>query len=210
MEVGSKRADCNRRSERCLCKFRIRDGVRVCRTVEVQETGSARTRYWRRAKFWFRRGIRVGNRGAQSGKRPEFLILPQSSPESSQKREAACCPPPKARDLGDLFEYKLKDRVTIRKNQSALVPILQSRIDAEKVSVWNPSESSALRALWVNNTSDLTLDGGSFNVLEGEAFAGEGLMDPIKPGEKRILSYAADLGVLVDAKRKPRTSTSPR
>ncbi len=105
-------------------------------------------------------------------------------------------------ELGDLFEYKLADRVTIKKNQSALVPILQSRIDAEKVSVWNPSESSVLRALWVNNTSDLTLDGGSFNVLEGDAFAGEGLMDAIKPGEKRILSYAADLGVLVDAKQK--------
>lgn len=107
-----------------------------------------------------------------------------------------------SRELGDLFEYKLKDRVTIKKNQSALVPILQSRIEAEKVSVWNPSESSVLRALWVNNTSDLTLDGGSFNVLEGDAFAGEGLMDAIKPGEKRIMSYAADLGVLVDAKQK--------
>jgi hypothetical protein len=107
-----------------------------------------------------------------------------------------------SRELGDLFEYKLKDRVTIRKNQSALVPILQSRIDAEKVSVWSPSESSVLRALWLNNTSDLTLDGGSFNVLEGDAFAGEGLLDAIKPGEKRILSYAADLGVLVDAKQK--------
>jgi hypothetical protein len=106
------------------------------------------------------------------------------------------------RDLGDLFEYKLQDRVTIRKNQSALVPILQTRIDAEKVSVWNPSESAVLRALWVDNTSDLTLDGGSFNVLEGDAFAGEGLMDPIKPGEKRLLSYAADLGVLVDAKQR--------
>jgi hypothetical protein len=106
------------------------------------------------------------------------------------------------RDLGDLFEYKLQDRVTIRKNQSALVPILQARIDAEKVSVWNPSQTSVLRALWVDNTSELTLDGGSFNVLEGDAFAGEGLMDPIKPGEKRLLSYAADLGVLVDAKQK--------
>ena len=105
-------------------------------------------------------------------------------------------------ELGDLFEYKLKDRVTIRKNQSALVPILQSRIDAEKVSVWNPSQSSVLRALWVNNTSNLTLDGGSFNVLEDAAFAGEGLMDAIKPGEKRLLSYAADLGVLVNAKQK--------
>jgi hypothetical protein len=106
------------------------------------------------------------------------------------------------RDLGDLFEYKLQDRVTIRKNQSALVPILQARIDAEKVSVWNPSESSVLRALWIDNTSALALDGGTFNVLEGDAFAGEGLMDTIKPGEKRLLSYAADLGVLVDAKQK--------
>jgi len=106
------------------------------------------------------------------------------------------------RDLGDLFEYKLPDRVTIRKNQSALVPILQARIDAEKVSVWNPSQTAVLRALWVDNTSDLTLDGGSFNVLEGDAFAGEGLMDAIKPGEKRLLSYAADLGVLVDGKQK--------
>jgi hypothetical protein len=107
-----------------------------------------------------------------------------------------------SQEVGDLFEYKLKDRVTIRKNQSALVPILQSRIDAEKVSVWNPSENSVLRALWVDNTSNLTLDGGSFNVLEGDAFAGEGLMDAIKPGEKRLLSYAADLGVLVDSKLK--------
>jgi len=106
------------------------------------------------------------------------------------------------REVGDLFEYKLKDRVTIRKNESALVPILQARIDAEKVSVWNPSDTSVLRALWLNNTSDLTLDGGSFNVLEGGTFAGEGLMDAIKPGEKRLLSYAADLGVLVDAKQK--------
>ena len=108
----------------------------------------------------------------------------------------------KTQELGDLFEYKLQDRVTIRKNQSALVPILQSRIDAEKVSVWNPSDASVLRALWVDNSSGLTLDGGSFNVLEGDAFAGEGLMDAIKPGEKRLLSYAADLGILVDAKQK--------
>ena len=107
-----------------------------------------------------------------------------------------------SQELGDLFEYKLKDRVTIRKNQSALVPILQTRIDAERVSLWNPSQDSVLRALWVDNNSNLTLDGGSFNVLEGDAFAGEGLLDAIKPGEKRLLSYAADLGLLVDAKQK--------
>jgi hypothetical protein len=103
--------------------------------------------------------------------------------------------------LGDLFEYKLKDRVTLKKNQSALVPIVQTDIEAEKVSLWSGTSGSGrpLRAIWMKNTSSLTLDGGSFNVLESEVFAGEGLLDPIKPGERRLLSYATDLGVLVEA-----------
>ncbi len=111
-------------------------------------------------------------------------------------------------DLGDLFEYKLKDRITIHKNESALVPIVQAHVGAEKVSLWNPSLGSArpLRALWLTNSSALTLDGGSFSVLEDEAFAGEGITDPIKPGEKRLLSYAADLGVRVEA----RTDSAPQ
>ena len=104
--------------------------------------------------------------------------------------------------LGDLFEYKLKERVTIRKNQSALVPILQTDIAAERVSLWSESLGVArpLRALWVDNASSLTLDGGSFSVLDRDTFAGEGLVEAIKPGEKRLLSYATDLGLLVDTK----------
>jgi hypothetical protein len=107
-----------------------------------------------------------------------------------------------SQDLGDLFEYNLKEAVTIRKNQSALVPILQSRIEAEKVSLWNERVGRAVRALWVTNSSGLTLDAGTFNVLEQETFSGEGLMDAIKPGERRLLSYAADLGVRVGSKRE--------
>jgi hypothetical protein len=105
--------------------------------------------------------------------------------------------------LGDLFEYKLKDRVTLKKNQSALVPIVQTDVEAEKVSLWSGTSGSGrpLRAIWMKNTSALTLDGGSFNVLESEVFAGEGLTDPIKPGEKRLLSYATDLGLLVEAQQ---------
>ncbi len=104
-------------------------------------------------------------------------------------------------ELGDLFEYKLKDRVTLKKNQSALVPIAQTEIDAEKISLWNGTTGSGrpLRGLWLKNTSPLTFDGGSFSVLENEVFAGEGLTDPIKPGERRLISYATDLGLLVEA-----------
>jgi hypothetical protein len=109
-------------------------------------------------------------------------------------------------ELGDLFEYKLKDRVTLKKNQSALVPIAQTEIEAEKVSLWSGTSGSGrpLRGLWLKNTSPLTFDGGSFSVLENEVFAGEGLTDPIKPGERRLLSYATDLGLLVEAQTNSR------
>jgi hypothetical protein len=59
-----------------------------------------------------------------------------------------------------------------------------------------------LRALWLNNTSGLTLDRGTFNIQEDSTFAGEGLLDPIRPGEKRLISYAADPAIQVDSQQK--------
>jgi hypothetical protein len=111
-------------------------------------------------------------------------------------------------DLGDLFEYRIKEPITLRKNQSALVPIINAGIGAEKVSLWNRQGGSGrpLRALWLTNSTGLTLDGGSMTVIDAEAFAGEGLVEPIKPGEKRFVSYAADLGLLVSTT----SDTTPR
>lgn len=104
-------------------------------------------------------------------------------------------PQTEAKGLGDNFEYKLKQRITIGKNQSALVPILQSKIEAEKVTLWTVGEDNVLRALWINNTSGLTLDSGTFNLLDADAFAGEGVVETIHPGEHRLISYAADPAV---------------
>jgi hypothetical protein len=106
-----------------------------------------------------------------------------------------------AAPLGDLFEYRIKEPVTLRKNQSALVPIVNTEIAAEKVALWNRGAGGGrpLRAVWLSNGSGLTLDGGSISVIDGNAFAGEGLIGSLKPGERRLLSYAADIGVLVSS-----------
>jgi hypothetical protein len=100
-------------------------------------------------------------------------------------------------ELGDLFEYKLKDPISIPKNRSSLVPIVQAEIAAEKVSIWNDRAGSPRpqRALWLTNSSGNTLDGGSFSVMEEDTFAGEGIFDPIRPAEKRLVSYALDLAL---------------
>jgi len=130
---------------------------------------------------------------------PPPLPSPVSLEEARARGQAAAS----GQELGDLFEYKLKDRVTLKKNVSALVPIAQTEIETEKVSLWSGTTGSGrpLRGLWLKNTSPLTFDGGSFSVLENEVFAGEGLTDPIKPGERRLISYATDLGLLVEASK---------
>jgi len=136
------------------------------------------------------------------------MVTPPPPPSVANLEEARAMGEAAAsgQELGDLFEYKLKDRVTLKKNQSALVPIAQTEIEAEKVSLWSGTSGSGrpLRGLWLKNTSPLTFDGGSFSVLENEVFAGEGLTDPIKPGERRLLSYATDLGLLVEAQTNSR------
>jgi hypothetical protein len=97
----------------------------------------------------------------------------------------------------DFFEYALTKPVTIHKNESAMVPILQQDLPAEHVTLWSPNGSTPLRTVWLENTSNLTLDSGSFSIFESGEFAGEGLLDPIHPGERRLLSYAADQAMRV-------------
>jgi hypothetical protein len=99
----------------------------------------------------------------------------------------------------DYFEYALAQPVTIHKNESAMVPILQENLPAEHVTLWSDKSAIPLRAVWLENKSKLTLDAGSFSIFENGEFAGEGLLDPIHPGEKRLLSYAVDQAVKVQA-----------
>ena len=151
-------------------------------------------------------GVGSGSGGGIGG--GSFKVPPPPPPSVANLEEARAMGEAAAsgQELGDLFEYKLKDKVTLKKNQSALVPIAQTEIEAEKVSLWSGTSGSGrpLRGLWLKNTSPLTFDGGSFSVLENEVFAGEGLTDPIKPGERRLLSYATDLGLLVEAQTNSR------
>jgi hypothetical protein len=114
-----------------------------------------------------------------------------------------------SKDLGDYFEYNIKQPITIGKNQSALVPILQARVEAEKVSLWSEESKEIRRALWLTNSSGLTLDSGTFNILDGETFGGEGLIETVHPAERRLISYAGDPAVRItmetESSSKPAT-----
>jgi hypothetical protein len=53
----------------------------------------------------------------------------------------------------------------------------------------------------LRNTSPLTLEGGALTVIEGDAYAGEALVERLKPGEERFISFAVDLATLVSVSK---------
>ncbi len=132
----------------------------------------------------------VAEMGVAGGRIGE--VMRQAAPEGARGQA-----------LGEQFEYSLRQPVTIRRNQSALLPIIHTEVEGEKVTLYNESsgQQRPWLAVWLKNSSGLTLDAGSFTVIDTNAFAGEGLTTTINPGESRLLSYALDLGVEVATNR---------
>jgi hypothetical protein len=117
----------------------------------------------------------------------------QGSPHRSAFANAA-----EAAELGELFEYSFATPVTVRAGESAMLPFLQQKIGARKLLIYTGTDSQNPRnAVELTNTTGKTLDGGPVTVFDGNAYAGEALVEPVKQGDKRLISYAVDLGTRI-------------
>jgi len=103
-----------------------------------------------------------------------------------------------AGELGELFEYRVAQPVTIRKNESAMLPFLQQPIEARKLLIYSDHSSQhPTNAAELTNSSGKTLDGGPVTVYDGGAYGGEALMETLKAADKRLISYAVDIGTRI-------------
>ena len=122
-------------------------------------------------------------------------------------------------EIGDLFEYRIEQPISVERNRSALIPIIQTKMEGERVSIFRltgDKESSSneddseeeieavrkanprpMSGLLLKNITPMTFEGGSMTVLDKDAYAGEALMERLKPKEQRLISFALDLGTLV-------------
>jgi hypothetical protein len=103
-----------------------------------------------------------------------------------------------AEDLGDLFEYRFASPVTVKKDESAMFPFLQQQIGARKLLIYSESYGEhPMNAAELTNSTGKTLDGGPITVFDAASYAGEALVNTLKAGDKRLISYAVDLGTRV-------------
>jgi|GEM_PF-445111 len=102
-------------------------------------------------------------------------------------------------ELGDLFEYSISEPVTVAAGQSAMMPFFSGEIAARRILVYNEGYGSQhpLHAVELTNDGVGSLDGGAITVYDRGGYGGEGMMETVKAGDKRLVSYAVDLGTRI-------------
>src|SRR5207237_1938809 len=90
--------------------------------------------------------------------------------------------------------------VSLPRQKSALLPIVNKDVQGIRVSIYNEKVQAKLPLLGLKlkNTSGLHLMQGPITVFEGSSYAGDARILDLQPNEERLISYAVDLGCEVN------------
>jgi hypothetical protein len=104
------------------------------------------------------------------------------------------------KDLGELFEYNISNLVTIKRKQSALVPILTESIKARRILLYNKNEhqKNPNACLEITNNTDLTLERGPATIIYDDNLAGEAIIPFLNKEDTRLLNYAIEQAVIIN------------
>lgn len=112
-----------------------------------------------------------------------------------------------AGNVGELFQYVIDTPVTLPRQQSAMLPIVNGSVQAEKVSIYNRAVQAKhpLNGLKLTNSTGLHLMQGPITVFDGAAYAGDARIEDLQPNTERLISYALDL----DTEVAPESNSTP-
>ncbi|GHV22330.1 hypothetical protein FACS189494_09000 [Spirochaetia bacterium] len=102
---------------------------------------------------------------------------------------------------GDQFEFTLKKPVTLARQQSAMLPLVEGAVTAVKALVFSGAKAVYGNAIHPEISAELTnntgmkLPAGPITVFDGGAYAGDALLEFLPENEKRLISYGEDLSV---------------
>lgn len=118
-------------------------------------------------------------------------------------RRAAAKPsaPPQAetKDAGEFFQYIVTTPVSVKRGDSALVPIIGSNVKYDRELLYNRQklpDHPVVAMRFVNDTG-LTLERGPVTIVEDSDYKGEAVVPFTKNGTEIFLPYAVELGVRV-------------
>jgi len=95
---------------------------------------------------------------------------------------------------GSQFEFTIKNQVSLNRRMSAMLPLVESAIDARKLLIYSGGRHPRLGAE-ITNTSGMKLPAGPVTVYDGGIYAGDALLEFWSENEKRLISFGEDLSV---------------
>jgi hypothetical protein len=107
----------------------------------------------------------------------------------------------RASAAGDQFEFTIKNPVNIDRQTSAMMPLVESPIQARKVLIFsggNAASNSIHPRLGaeLTNISGMNLPAGPITVYDSGTYAGDALIEFWNENEKRFISYGEDLSAV--------------
>ncbi len=104
-------------------------------------------------------------------------------------------------EVGDGYRYVIDQKVSLPRQKSALLPLVNQPVAGRRVSIYNPQVEAKfpLLGLKFRNTTGQPLTQGPITVFEGGTYAGDARVMDLQPNEERLLAYAIDQGMEVKA-----------
>ena len=108
-------------------------------------------------------------------------------------------------EAGELFQYVLRDPVSLARHKSAMLPVVGEEVQGAKLAIYNERVHAKhpLNGFRLKNSTGLHLMQGPITVFEGGIYAGDARLGGLAPGQERLLSYALDLKTEVESARVP-------
>jgi hypothetical protein len=107
-------------------------------------------------------------------------------------------------EMGEFFKYDIESPVTVKRGQSAMVPILQTKISCQKEHVYNNQKmpKNPVVTMRINNDTGAVLERGPILVLDEGTYVGEAILPYTTLAGENHIAYSVDLGVVVNEEYK--------
>lgn len=101
---------------------------------------------------------------------------------------------------GSGYKYDIPMPVTVKRKQSSLIPILQTKSTAKMVSVYNEDndKTRAMSTLEITNDTDMILEEGPISVYLDDVFQGEAVLPFLEKDETQRIPYAINQSIEVN------------
>ncbi|MEM9951964.1 MAG: hypothetical protein AAF846_10205 [Chloroflexota bacterium] len=149
---------------------------------------------------------------------PSFLrrALPREEAKLGSVRptisqaQAAAPAQAESKDSGETFQYIVTTPVTVKRGESALVPIIGYEVNYERELLYNQDKlpNHPVASLRFDNNSGLTLERGPVTLVEDGDYKGEAVIPFTKDNQQVYVPYAVELGVVVTERTRTNNITS--